>query len=201
MSCIYRATNTLNGKVYIGFATDFNFRLKQHQTRYKSTNTKFYSAIRKYGWEAFLWEVIYVSLDVDHCHRVMEPIFITEHDSITNGYNTTEGGLGVIGAARNRVWVNDGIHHKRVPEGEIPEGWALGRIGLERKVRTKWSPNRSPRRTYAGGDNPSAKPISVSGKPYSTMREAVSHLGISEPTIRSRCRSDAAEYVDWFYLP
>lgn len=199
-SSIYRATNTLTNKVYIGFATDFVKRLQRHKTRYKTTNTKFYAAIRKYGWDAFVWDIIYMSHDDIHCHQTMEQLFITEYDSIANGYNTTEGGLGVIGAVRNRIWVNNGIEHRRVLETDIPADWYVGRIGLQRTVRTRWTPNRVPRRSYAGSNNPAAKRISVNGVVFGTMKEAVESLGISEPTIRSRCRSSLPKFTDWFYL-
>ena len=135
LSCIYRATNTVTNKVYIGFTTDFESRLRRHKTLYKTTNTKFYSSIRKHGWESFVWDIIYVSLDEIHCHQIMEHAFIIQYDSINNGYNTTEGGSGVIGAVRNRIWVNNGSKHRRVPENDIPDGWVVGRINLSRSVK------------------------------------------------------------------
>lgn len=110
-------------------------RLQCHKTRYKTTNTKFYAAIRKHGWDAFVWDIIYMSHDETHCHQTMEQLFITEYDSIANGYNTTEGGLGVVGAVRSRIWVNNGVEHRRVLETDIPDGWYVGRIGLQRTVK------------------------------------------------------------------
>jgi hypothetical protein len=58
----------------------------------KETNKKFYNAIKKYGWDCFVWEVIYRSKDYDHCLNVMEPYFIKEYDSFQNGLNSTVGG-------------------------------------------------------------------------------------------------------------
>lgn len=200
VSSIYRATNTFTNKVYIGFAMDFVARIRRHKILYKTTNTKFYNAIKKYGWDAFKWDILYQSRDQQHCHQVMESLFIQEYDSIENGYNTTEGGRGVIGAARNRIWINDGTNHKRVPEDCIPEGWAIGRVGLQRKFNTQWTPNRKPRRSYAGGNNPAAKSVSIHGIRYDTMKDAVNNLKLSEPTIRRRCKSSSSEYTDWFYV-
>lgn len=94
---IYKATNKITGKCYIGFACNFTERKRTHKKRYKTTKTKFYDAIKSYGWDNFDWEVIYQSLDSNHCLTVMEPYFISELNSIENGYNMTFGGEGTLG--------------------------------------------------------------------------------------------------------
>ena len=58
----------------------------------KNNKIKFYNAIQKYGWESFVWEVLYQSKDGEHCLNVMETHFINEFDSMKNGYNTASGG-------------------------------------------------------------------------------------------------------------
>jgi group I intron endonuclease len=131
---IYRATNRANGKVYIGFSKDWKQRKRRHKSIYKTTQNKFYDAIKKYGWESFDWEEIYTSLDKDHCYLVMEQYFIEQYNSIENGYNIIQGGTGTLGAVANKIWVNDGTKHKRVSLDCIPEGWVVGRINLKRSV-------------------------------------------------------------------
>lgn len=97
---IYKATNKVNGKVYIGFDSNWPKRRISHKCASKTKNTKFYYAIRKHGWDSFVWEVIYQSQDHDHTLTVMEPLFIYEHNSMSDGYNTTVGGEGVSGLRR-----------------------------------------------------------------------------------------------------
>jgi group I intron endonuclease len=95
MVCIYKATNILNGKSYIGFTKNFVKRKSVHKRNAFQKNIKFvfYQAIRKYGWDNFKWEVIYESLDAQHCLTIMEPYFITEYNTFgENGYNMTRGG-------------------------------------------------------------------------------------------------------------
>jgi group I intron endonuclease len=94
---IYKATNKTNGKCYIGFAVNYNKRIKQHKKFFNKKKTKFYDAIRSYGWNNFEWEIIYESKDSKHCLSVMEPFFIKQYDSIKFGYNMTEGGGGTLG--------------------------------------------------------------------------------------------------------
>ena len=107
LATIYKATNIINGKPYIGFDSSWPKRQTQHLSRAflpKSNeyNTIFHRAIRKYGSDAFLWEVIYASENVKHTLNVMESRFIQEHNShcyYGHGYNMTlggEGGQGII---------------------------------------------------------------------------------------------------------
>lgn len=91
---IYRATNIINDKVYIGFDSNWPARRRVHLGNNKKTNFKFHRAIRKYGTAAFVWEVIYQSLDHHHALEEMEPFFIKEHNSVEEGYNIEPGGSG-----------------------------------------------------------------------------------------------------------
>lgn len=105
---IYRATNQVNGKVYIGFTARWPQRINGHNydRRYGNTDKAFYNAITKYGWDAFDWEAIYQSHDYEHTLKTMEPYFIDEYRSWVgyedcNGYNTTQGGEGTKGWKRS----------------------------------------------------------------------------------------------------
>ena len=106
---IYRATNKINGKVYIGFTAHWPQRINGHNydRRYGNANNKaFYNAINKHGWEAFEWNAIYQSHDFEHTLTVMEPHFINENRSWVgfddcNGYNITLGGEGTTGWKRS----------------------------------------------------------------------------------------------------
>lgn len=91
---IYKIQNKLNGKCYIGFDSNYPNRIRDHITESKKSrrNTKFYNAIRKYGWENFDITVLYQSKEFEHTLNVMENHFITENDSYHNGYNSTTGG-------------------------------------------------------------------------------------------------------------
>ena len=104
---IYKATNKVTGKCYIGFAKDFERRKGRHkieancvgQPGYK---TYFHRSIRKYGWSNFYWSILYQSPELNYCKNVMENYFIVENNSYiksknSNGYNMTLGGEGTFG--------------------------------------------------------------------------------------------------------
>lgn len=104
---IYRAINTANGKSYIGFDSNWPARKTDHK-RDKTKKNAFYNAIRKYGWEAFNWEVLYQSKDKHHTLNEAETHFIKEYNTFKkDGYNMTLGGEGALGTIS---W-NTGIGH------------------------------------------------------------------------------------------
>lgn len=94
---IYRATNIITGHCYIGFDSHWPNRKNFHKCYHAKHNNKFYRAIRKHGWDSFVFESIYQSLDGIHTLKVMENYFITEHNSFKKGYNSTTGGEGTPG--------------------------------------------------------------------------------------------------------
>ena len=102
---IYKATNLINGKIYIGYSGNFRKRLNAHKRKAFSKskefeNIYFYNSMRKYGWENFKFEIIYQSKDKEHCHFEMETYFICYYDTYylsNNGYNMTYGGEGAVG--------------------------------------------------------------------------------------------------------
>lgn len=103
---IYKITNTINDKVYIGFTKNFERRMVEHTRNSKKLNSHLYYAIRTYGIEMFEFEIIYQSLDADHTKNIMEQYFIDVYDSYYAGYNMTLGGDGSIG----RTWSDEQKH-------------------------------------------------------------------------------------------
>lgn len=132
---IYKVTNIINGKIYIGYTNNLRVRKSKHKRNSKLGGTHFYNAILKYGWENFKWDIIYCSKDRDHCLNEMEPYFIEKFNSINEGYNLTEGGAGVVGVTKNKIWINNGKTHRRVDPMCVPPGWVKGRINLKRKIK------------------------------------------------------------------
>lgn len=95
---IYRITNLVNDKKYIGFSENVEQRLKKHKRDSKKSQTTLYRAIRKHGTENFIFEVIYQSKDGFYMLRIMEEHFIREYDTYgKGGYNMTYGGEGTLG--------------------------------------------------------------------------------------------------------
>jgi group I intron endonuclease len=107
---IYRATNVINGKCYIGqTAGSLNDRKNTH-IRYayrKNSMCIFHRALRKYGIQNFIWEIL-CECESKPILNVIETFKIIVNNShwTENGYNMTWGGDGV--PFGNKPW-NKGI--------------------------------------------------------------------------------------------
>lgn len=101
MAIVYKITNTVNGKMYIG-ATERTIeeRWREHvnSSRLNKRNRLISRAIRKYGPEAFIREVLEEHPDRKYTFDVLEPKYILEHNTFgEGGYNMTGGSEGGIG--------------------------------------------------------------------------------------------------------
>jgi group I intron endonuclease len=93
---IYKATNLINGKVYIGLTKKkLEERIKEHikESKAKRRNNFFYNAIRKYGIENFKWEIIDTALNYENL-KIKEKYWIAEYKNTNELYNMTDGGDG-----------------------------------------------------------------------------------------------------------
>jgi group I intron endonuclease len=107
---IYKITNSVNGKVYIGLSTKtLKERRSTHKQDFlsgKKIGYKLYKAFAKYGFESFSWEVIDVALSSDEL-KDKERFWIKEYNSFNVGYNMTLGGdynprEGIFGKDNNQ---------------------------------------------------------------------------------------------------
>ena len=70
---VYKVTNMVNGKVYVGRTKDYAGRVKYHKTRYvaqKEYNKPLCVAMRKYGVENFKFDIIASGLDDDESNKL-----------------------------------------------------------------------------------------------------------------------------------
>jgi group I intron endonuclease len=101
IASIYRITNNINGKCYVGFDISYPKRLQQHFNDSKrGKESPLCEDIRFYGWENFTKELIYQSWDNEYCLKIMEKHFIIENNSFIDGYNRTLGGNGSLKSPR-----------------------------------------------------------------------------------------------------
>jgi len=94
---IYKATNKINGKMYIGQTVgSLNRRIVNHISKSlsKKDNFYFHGAIRKYGKENFVWEIIAKCNSLEELNKT-EVEMIEKYNAFGDGYNLTEGGEGI----------------------------------------------------------------------------------------------------------
>lgn len=99
---IYKITNMINGKMYIGQSIDIERRWKEHRNfnNNKEKNKPLYNAFKKYGINNFVFEVetICNEEELDDLETYYISFYNTYvHSENSNGYNITLGGSGSRG--------------------------------------------------------------------------------------------------------
>lgn len=114
---IYKITNTVNQKCYIGQSVNIERRFSDHKNRvyYTQYETPLYKAFKKYGVDKFLFEVL------EECSKELlderERYYIALFKSADKkyGYNFTFGGKGYTGTHyedQRKLW------NKHISEGK-----------------------------------------------------------------------------------
>lgn len=89
---IYKITNKINNKVYIGQSIHIERRFKEHmQSAAHSPKSVIHTAINKYGIENFTFEIVELCLIEELDEK--EVLYINKYNSaVPNGYNVQLGG-------------------------------------------------------------------------------------------------------------
>lgn len=89
---IYKHTNLINNKVYIGQTCQKAKTRWQYGGGYRH-NVHFYAAIKKYGWHNFKHEILYTDLTSDQADELeVKLIALFESTNSEKGYNSSIGG-------------------------------------------------------------------------------------------------------------
>ena len=120
---VYRVTNLINEKVYLGFTSLSLEKRKQshfNSAKYGKNDCRyFWNAIRKYGASAFKFESIYESLDrKDALDK--EAHFIKEYRSQDKsvGYNIRDGGSCGNLSEETKIKISNSMKGRIIPKEE-----------------------------------------------------------------------------------
>lgn len=151
MGLIYRATNIVNGKIYVGKTT---VSLKKRMNRHKALALQpcqvFHLALAKHGLTSFTWEVL------EECHNDMLNEAETKWIALLNSCNTTVG--------YNRTLGGDGgsVAGTRKDSEEVRRKKSLGMMGKR---------NSTGLRVPRSEEHKKAISLSMSGKKRKPMSE------------------------------
>lgn len=175
MRGIYKFTNLKNGKTYIRKSINLEARYKAHKRNHLNPNltdynTKFYRALRKYGFDSFSYEILESSMQFSNQElNEKEKYYIKLYNAINNGYNIQQGGenTGVSRKLTNEqiIEIKELIKNNEITFQEIAMQFNVS-DGLISMINsgTAWSsigsyiyPIRSITQNHKGGKNGRAK--------------------------------------------
>ena len=143
---IYKITNKINGKCYIGQSIDIEARWKKHVSQLDNkaySRARLYQAFRKYGVEAFEFEIL------EECEREnlneLEIAYIAKYRSYQEGYNMTLGGEGlgrVFSEEHRRNLSISHKGHKPSAEANRKRSESLRRTMASEEVRKRMGESR-----------------------------------------------------------
>lgn len=210
---VYKYTNKINDKVYIGITTrSLEERHKDHVQSEINTNNAFHKALKKYGVKNFDLQVIDTAETLEELKekekRWIQKCNSWVHAKNSNGYNVTLGGDGVFGLSGEKAY-----WYGKSRSDETRKKISVGRIGkytgensywygkgylvsgannhnygkpLSQEVKDEHSKVMKGR--YAGAKNPRAKSIIciTTGETFEYVKQASEKYGINKADI-SRC--------------
>ena len=199
---IYKITNLINNKVYIGQTINYERRIDEHIRHYSNSNyhdfdSLLYKAIRKYGIDNFSFEMIEECATNELDDKEIK--WIKEYNAYcnwpqSNGYNMTIGGQGNRKITPEQVlnaW-NEGLSKQ-----EIVERFALSPNTIRLYLHTC---DISEDEIFKRSIKYKSKPIlqySLKGvylQEYSSINEAVRSIHDRKATISGICEACSSSY-------
>lgn len=145
---IYKITNKVNGHSYIGQSVDIARRWRQHRNlasnpNDSSYNNPLYRAIRKYGIDNFVFEII-EECSVDKLNE-LEQYYIEKFNTFFDGYNLTLGGDAAQKTllAEQIKGIIDDLENTTLTQEEIANKWRVHKNTVQTiNVGKHWHLNR-----------------------------------------------------------
>lgn len=195
---IYKYTNLINNKKYIGQTNNIDRRIREHKSnsfnpKSVNYNNKIHQAIRKYGYDNFKIEILEIINDVDNYDLVneREQYWIKKEKSLLNqcGYNVLEGGkncwrsflsLDDIKKIKNMI-------RSEIPYSEIQQYYPISKTFISDINSGKYffdSNELYPLCRYRISNEIYDALIEELVKPELTFKELAQKYGLSESTVK-----------------
>lgn len=206
---VYKATNQVNGKIYIGITTKTLERRKAiHKRDSKRMDTYFYRAIRKYGFEKFSWEIIDETAEnIDQLHE-KEKYYIKKYDTFDNktkGYNTQSGGRNLYDITKEeKLRRSQRVSGKGNPMYGVSSPMKGKKFTEEHRRKISNALKDKERPSIQGGKHyNSRKIVNVdTGEIFNSLTEAGASIGVTGQMIGKVCmgKRKTAKGYRWNYL-
>ncbi|MBR6613171.1 MAG: GIY-YIG nuclease family protein [Clostridia bacterium] len=194
---VYKHTNKINKKVYIGLTRQKPSLRWKGGSGYKpktiGTTSYIYNAILKYGWDNFSHEILLVGLTKEEAEKAeIELIAKYKSDQREFGYNLDKGGNSTGKMSEETIQKLRDIHKDKAANAERYRKISESKKGVKLSEKHRQNLSQAKKGKYTGKNNPSAKAINQYSldmefiKAWDCMEGASSTLGICKANI---CRA------------
>lgn len=156
---VYKITNNITNKSYIGVDSYFPKRLRQHQSMLlnnKHKNKYLQSSYNKYGKDNFTFELLETCIDRETM-LLKEIELIKLYNSLENGYNHTVGGEGSFGYKHSEESISKMSSWERIVTPEWRKAISDATRGKSKKKGIKRINHPDYSRWIGGEKHPVAK--------------------------------------------
>ncbi len=200
MASIYKITNLVNNKIYIGQTINsIDKRFKQHLSQVNCANicSALYSAFTKYGKENFIIEsIVSGEYSMEELNE-LEIFYIKKFDSLSpNGYNLQSGGNSFMVVESVKKQTSEKLKGREITwKAKVSEG--LKKIWLNKEYREKQTLQRHEKRgKYRDGIkkplriNLDVELINKMSANGDTVYKIAKYFNVSFYTIKKRIRNE-----------
>lgn len=209
---VYKYTNKINGKAYIGITTrKLKTRDWEHKKQKVDDGTPFHNAIKKYGIENFHLDIIDKANNLDELKEkekrwiMFYNTFI--HSQNSKGYNLTKGGDGLFGhkghwlgkirseetrkkISKARKGRFGGKNHYLYGKGHLLKGENNPNYGKPQSEEQKKRHSETMKGRYEGSKNPRARKVIclTTNEAFNCIKDANLKYGINKADISACCK-------------
>lgn len=222
---IYLHRNIINQKCYVGQTKELNptRRWRNDGSGYKS-QTKFYNAIQKYGWENFEHIILDVVNTIEEANQ-KEQLYIILFDSYNNGYNADYGGKNAEVSFEEKLKISESLkkYNQKHPEAgqkhskflkEYYQNNPKERIRISNEQSERWKDPELAKKYQAGLDKTHAQKRKAvrcknNNMIFNSITEAAKWCGLKNGTgISTSCKNpgrkagrmpETKELLEWEY--
>lgn len=198
---IYKHTNLINNKVYIGQTCQNPPSKRWYPSNYIH-NDYFYNAIQKYGWDNFKHEIIEDNLTLEEANQ-KESFWIQYYNSINReyGYNIRPGGNNSILSEETKIKLSK--NHRDV-SGEKNYFYGKHFYGEEHPFYGKHHTEETKKKISESRRNKNGKEVLcvTTGEIFVTAAEAGRFYNINSGHISECCRGQrkTCGKKEWKYI-
>ena len=197
---IYKITNKVNGKYYIGQSIDI-YRRWEDEKHFVSVNKHLQNAFKKYGFDNFSFEILEECSEELLNDREIYYISLLEATNNKKGYNMTFGGTG--GKLSEEVI-------ERIKETKKKNGYTKYWLGkslpteMKQKISNSLSGDKNPNFNKTGENSSNSRKVVCieTNQVFNTLKEAALFVGLKiSSNIGTAIRTNRkAGGYHWMYL-